>query len=55
MLPKNVGTVTKRIGVLRIPKWMQRQAESDAMTLSYICTSSETVNVCGIFIYKWFS
>ncbi len=55
MLPKNVATVTKRIGVIRIPRGMKRQADNDTMQLSYVVTSAETVNVCGIFIYKWFS
>ncbi len=54
MLPKNVSTVTKRIGSVRVPKWMQRMAEGDIWTFSYIVTSAKTVNVCGIFIYRTF-
>ncbi len=52
MLPKDVGTVTKRIGVVKIPKGMQRQAEADQLQFNYVATSSEQVNVCGNFIFK---
>ncbi len=54
MLPKAVGTTIKRIFVLKIPPRMRRFGDSDQLVLSYVATSAETVNVCGIFIYKHF-
>ncbi len=52
MLPKDVGTVYKRIFVVRIPKKAQRVAEGALIRFRYICSSTETVNVCGFAIYK---
>ncbi len=51
MLPKDVGTVFKRIFVVKIPRTMQRMRENQAFTFRYICSSSETINACGIVIY----
>ncbi len=52
MIPVNVSTVFKRIFVVRIPKRMQRLAQSDRWTFRYIASSTQTINACGIAIYK---
>ncbi len=52
MLPKDVGTVFKRILSIKIPKRYQRMGDNDFLVFKYIVTSAETVNVCGFFIYK---
>ena len=52
MLPKDVGTVFKRIISIKIPKRYQRMGDNDFLIFKYICSSSETINVCGFFIYK---
>ncbi len=52
MLPKDVGTVYKRIFVVKIPKQYQRIKDNAAFVFKYIATLSETVNVCGFAIYK---
>ncbi len=52
MLPKDVGTVFKRILSIKIPKRYQRMGDNDFLVFKYIVTSSELVNVCGFFIYK---
>ncbi len=55
MLPRDQGTVFKRIFVVGIPKKYRRVTDSVQMNLRYICSSSETINACGIAIYKEFS
>ncbi len=52
MLPSDVGTVFKRIFVVRIPKKGIRVGEGDVITVRYIVSSSETINFCGFAIYK---
>ncbi len=52
MLVKDVGTVYKRIFVIRIPKIYSRMRDQAEIRLKYICTSAETINACGIAIYK---
>ncbi len=52
MLPANTGTVFKRIFVVRIPKKAMRIAEGDSINFRYISSSAETINACGIAIYK---
>ncbi len=52
MLPKDVATIFKRIFVVKIPRHQQRITATSFMTLSYICSSTETINACGIAIYK---
>ncbi len=48
------GTVqTKRIFVIRIPKGMQRMADTDRIILSYKSTSTSGINYCGISIFKY--
>ncbi len=52
MLPKDVGTVYKRIIVVRIPKKAERIAEAGFIMFRYIASSSEAINMCGFAIYK---
>ncbi len=52
MLPKSNTTVYKRVIQVRIPKKYQRIGEGDTANFSYISTSAETINACGIGIYK---
>ncbi len=52
MLPVNVATVFKRIFVVRIPKKYQRMIQGSAIQFRYIASSSQTLNTCGITIFK---
>ncbi len=52
MLPADTSTVFKRIFVVRIPPKFARMGDSDKLFFSYICSSTETINACGIAIYK---
>ncbi len=52
MLPKDVSTVFKRIIGVRIPPKFSRIGEDDTLVLQYVCSSSETINACGISIIK---
>ncbi len=52
MLPKDVGTVYKRIISVKIPKRYQRMGDNDFLVFKYVVTSAEAVNVCAFFIYK---
>ncbi len=52
MLPKDVGTVYKRIFVARVPKKMQRVQENGFISLLFRMSSTEAVNNCGFAIYK---
>ncbi len=52
MLPADVSTVFKRIVVVRIPKKFQRIRKNFLLRFHYICSSSETINACGISIFK---
>ncbi len=54
MLPKDVGTVFKRIFVVRIPPRLRRFADGDQLNFRYKASSTETINNCGIAIYKHF-
>ncbi len=54
MVPKDVNTIIKRIGVIRIPRGFQRMADADALQFKYVASSTEAVNVCGNFIFKHF-
>ncbi len=54
MLPKDVGTVYKRIFVVKIPRSYQRMAANTFIQFRYVATLAETVNVCGFAIYKEF-
>ncbi len=55
MLPKDVGTVFKRIFVVKIPRGKSRFSVGDKLSLIYIVSSAETINHCGFAIYKEFS
>ncbi len=52
MLPKDVGTVFKRIFVVKIPRKWQRMAEGQKIAFNYIATSTAVQNLCGFAIYK---
>ena len=52
MLPKDVGTVYKRIFTVKIPKKFQRVSENAFISLLFRCSSTEAINVCGFGIYK---
>ncbi len=52
MLPKSVNTIFKRIVQIRIPRHMQRITEESLIRFRFITSSSETINACGIGIYK---
>ncbi len=52
MLPKDVGTVYKRIFAVSIPKKMRRASEGDIYNLKYQVSSAETINTCGFVLYN---
>ncbi len=52
MLPKSVNTIIKRIFVVKIPPRLRRIGASDRINFQFITTSAETINACGIAIYK---
>ncbi len=52
MIPKNVGTIVKRIVFVRIPKIYQRQKEEQDINFSFISTDASLMNACGFAIYK---
>ncbi len=54
MLPKDVSTVFKRIFVVRIPPRLRRIGDGDKIVYKYKASSTETINNCGIAIYKHF-
>ncbi len=52
MLPKDVSTVYKRMFVVKIPRGYQRVKQTQTLEFQYIASSAETINTCGIFIYR---
>ncbi len=52
MLPKDVSTVYKRVFVVKIPRKYVRQQDGGQIVFEYIASSTNTMNACGIFIYK---
>ncbi len=52
MLPKDTGTVFKRIFVVKIPRGYQRQTKAQVIQFRYVASSAEAINACGIVIYK---
>ncbi len=50
MLPSDQSTVFKRIFFVPLPK--QRLQDNFNVNFRYIASSSETINICGFFIYK---
>ncbi len=54
MLPSATSTVFKRIVPFQVFKKFQRMTEGTVLSFRYICSSTETINACGIGIYKEF-
>lgn len=54
MLPKDQGTVYKRVFAVKVPRQLARIGEGDQIVFQYICSSAETINCCGITIHKVF-
>ncbi len=54
MFPSATSTVFKRIFVVRIPPRFKRMGEADELLFRYINSSSQTMNMCAIFIHKVF-
>ncbi len=52
MLPKDLSTVFKRIFVVKVPRKFARMAKNMNIEFRYISTSTQTINACGIAIYK---
>ncbi len=52
MLPKDVGTVYKRIFTVKIPRSYQRIKQGMLIVLRLKASSTETINQCGFAIYK---
>ncbi len=52
MLPKDVGTVYKRIFFAPLPKGSTRMRENSEIIIRFQTTSAETINFCGFAIYK---
>ncbi len=52
MLPKSTSTVFKRIFTVKIPRKYQRVSDDNKIVFSYIASSAEAINACGIAIYK---
>ncbi len=55
MLPSDLATVFKRIFVVKVPRGMQRFGDTDELEFKYICSSAETINACGIAIFRAYS
>ncbi len=52
MLPKDVATVFKRIVTVKLPYKSRRMGQNDQITFQYQCSLTETINACGISIFK---
>lgn len=53
MLPASgSSSQTKRIFAVSIPKRYRKMNDDDTIYFSYICSSTVTINVCGIAIFK---
>ncbi len=52
MLPTNVSTVFKRIFVVKMPRKFQRIQQGFEVRFRYQASSTQTINACGIVIYK---
>ncbi len=55
MLVKDVGTVYKRIFVVKVPRGLSRIADGDRIDFLYQSTSTATQNLCGFAIYRSYS
>ncbi len=54
MVPKDVNTIIKKIVSLRIPPRLSRFGDSDRLRVVIQASSTESINWCGICIYKHF-
>ncbi len=54
MTPKSVNTIIKRIVVLKIPRGLSRFGDGDKLILQVNASLTETMNFCGIAIYRHF-
>ncbi len=52
MIPKNAGTVIKRVIFVKIPRIYQRQKDEQDINFSFISTDASLMNACGFAIYK---
>ncbi len=52
MLPKDLSVVYKRVFTVKIPRGYQRIKEGMKINFEYKASSTQTINSCGIFIYK---
>ncbi len=52
MLPKSVNTIIKRIVPIRVPRVYQRAKNNWSLRFRYQASLTETINACGICIYK---
>ncbi len=52
MLPKSVNTIIKRIIIIPIPPRMRRMGDLDRLVFRYVASSTETINACGIGIFR---
>ncbi len=55
MLPKDVSTVFKRIIVVKIPPRHRRLGSGDQLVFTYQAAITNTINACGIAVYKAFN
>ncbi len=54
MVPKSVNTIIKRIFTIRVPSKISRMGDGDQWILSLIVSSTESINWCGIGIFRHF-
>ncbi len=52
MLPKDTSTVYKRVFAIKIPRRYSRIQDSAQLTFAYVASSANTMNACGVFVYK---
>ncbi len=52
MLVKDVNVVYKHMFSVKIPKVYQRMKQAMEINFEYKASSTQTMNACGIFIYK---
>ncbi len=52
MLPKDVGTVYKRVIFAPLPRGSTRMRANQEIIFRFQCSSAETINICGFAIYK---
>ncbi len=52
MIPTSVSTVFKRVFTVKLPRSIARIGKGDTLALDYIASSTQTINACGIAIYK---